>query len=90
MGYRLEVDGWCDCGEDYYDPGFKQLELWEDTGNKSTCVWHSLCVDGDDLEGTRDIRSEFLQIMPKFGLKVEDLLDFDSDCLYDWEIRPTT
>jgi hypothetical protein len=87
MSYRLEVEGWWDCGDDYYDPGFRRLELWEDKGDKYSLVWESSDVDGDDLEGTRDIRSEFLQIMPKFGLKVEDIVDFDSDCLYDWEIQ---
>ena len=86
MGYRLEVDGWYDLGDDYYDPGYKKLELWED-GDKSVLVWESSYVDGDDLDGTRDIRAEFLQIMPKFGLKVEDIVDLESDCLYDWEIK---
>ena len=62
------------------------FKLDEDTGVWKE-VWESTSVDGDDLEGGALIKKEFIEIMPEFGLTPEDILDFDSNCIFDWEIK---
>lgn len=85
--YKLETDGWYDDSEGSYDPGYYALELWCRTSGIWVCVWESSHIDGDEIGGHATIKAELIEILPKFGLQVEDLEDFDSDCIYDWEIK---
>ena len=91
--FKLETDGWYDDSEGSYDPGYKNLtglnalELWCRIDGIWVCVWESIHVGCDDLNGSATIRAELLKTLPEFGLQVEDLEGFNSDCIYDWEIR---
>jgi hypothetical protein len=88
--YKLETGGCgADYGDDYYDPGYYYLQIYkfdEDAG-KWKEVWESTNFGGDELDGHKLIKEEFILAMPEFGLTPEDILDFDSDCIFDWEIK---
>lgn len=85
--FKLETDGWWDAGEDYYDPGYRLLELWQLDGESWKQVWESSAVDGDEIGGDEIIKAELLEVLPRFGLTPDDIEDIDSNCIYDWEIR---
>jgi hypothetical protein len=85
--FKLETDGWYDDSEGSYDPGYNAIELWSRIDGIWVCVWESIHVGGDDLNGSATIKADLLKALPEFGLQVEDLESFDSDCIYDWEIK---
>jgi hypothetical protein len=88
--YKLQTGGCSsDYGDDYYDPGYSYLQIYKFDDDAGTWkeVWESTYVDGDDLGGHKLIKEEFVLAMKKFGLTPEDVLDFDSDCIFDWEIK---
>ena len=89
--YKLETGGTGGCSFDdgYYDPGYIYLELWklDESADKWVNIWESSYMDGDDLEAGSTIKKEFIEIMPEFGLTPEDISDFDTNCIFDWEIK---
>lgn len=88
--YKLQTGGCsADYGEDYYDPGYFYLQIYkfDDDVGKWRNVWESTYIDGDDLDGHKVIKREFIFTMSEFGLTPEDISDFDSDCIFDWEIK---
>lgn len=85
--YRLATGGWYDDSEGSHDPGYRSLEIWTKGSHGWSVVWESCHVDGDDLNGTSDIRKDLLEALPKFGLTPEDIIYFGVDCVYDWTIR---
>lgn len=91
--YKLQTGGYgSDYGDDYYDPGYYYLMIFkldEDAGFNGIWkeVWQSTNFDGDELDGHKLIKEEFALAMSEFGLTPEDILDFDSDCIFDWEIK---
>jgi hypothetical protein len=88
--YKLETGGvGSDYGEDYYDPGYYYLQIYkfDEDADRWKEVWESTIFSGDKLDGHKLIKEEFILAMPEFGLTPDDILDFDNDCIFDWEIK---
>lgn len=88
MKYWLEADGftccdWCGYSEIWID-------LWCEEDGKKRCVWSSGDVEANDWylnssNTQREIRAELKQVFEEHGLDINDIIDYNEECPYDWE-----
>lgn len=83
----LEIGG-CgdDIGDDYYEPGYKYLELYAHFENGiMRQIWEGSSYDNDDMQATDEMREELKKAFIDLGLDINEVIDLESSCVLDWE-----
>lgn len=87
MRFRLWTSGWHDEGE---SDAICCLVIFDVVQDKT--VWESESYDthpDEYADSVKELRSELEEVLPKYGLSVYDVLNYDSNCIYDWSFNET-
>lgn len=71
-----------------FDDGCVSIELWltSKDGNRKL-LWESSHYDNNDFEKHVEMREELRETFTSLGLDISKVINFDEDCVYDWEYK---
>jgi len=77
---KLYVESYADCDDECCCGGL-WLELYKD----DKIIWASNFYTSNDPNKTQLLREELEIEFENLGLNTADIIDFDIDCIFDWE-----
>jgi len=75
-----------DAYEGHYYAGYWYLELRCKLSDGTSCrIWDSSWYDDDDFGMYPELRQDVTELFAELNLDINKIVDFQEDCVWDWE-----